>query len=142
MENFLFDQLFLLLGQLHLIHLSHKLVPRLFTFSLLIFGLGILVFDICFRAGSFFLCSTASLNLCRLIGLRCACGSSILSRVLRLTGLASALSLANFWHHFDSNEHQNSIKIKTWHQNANKNRSRKSLFLNVLGYARNQPEST
>ena len=46
--DLLLDELFLLLAQVHLVHLDHELVPSLFLFDLLIFLTGILRFNIGF----------------------------------------------------------------------------------------------
>jgi hypothetical protein len=46
MENFLFYEFLLLLGQVHLVHLPHQLLPGFSALSLLILGFGVFVLNV------------------------------------------------------------------------------------------------
>ena len=46
-KNFLFDKVFFLIRKFHLVHLSSKLIPCFFSFSLLKFCFCIFAFNIC-----------------------------------------------------------------------------------------------
>ena len=49
-QYLLLDQLLLLVGQPHLVHLARELVPGLFSLSFLVLCLGVLVLDVCLGA--------------------------------------------------------------------------------------------
>ena len=86
MLYFLFNELFLLLTQIHLIHFHHELVPRLLLLNFFVFLPGILRLDVSFDTLSSLSSTISWLDL--LAGGRRLLLSSLRLLLLRLAGMS------------------------------------------------------